>query len=115
MPLRLPKIRWRKSRESLNESPRGTLDSSAMSVSSMDSWTQSCKPLHPLVSHILPHTAVLETGGYIVPKLKELSKLHKAVWKEDLNKVKEAIASLKKSMYIDYFDKEQRYSSSLGF
>ncbi len=41
-------------------------------------------------------------------KLKDLPKLHKAVWKDDLQRVKTVLTGLKKTMYIDYFDKEQR-------
>ena len=55
-----------------------------------------------------PAPSAPENGGYSVSKLKDLSKLHKAVWKDDLGKVKAALASLKKSMYVDYFDKENR-------
>ena len=47
--------------------------------------------------------------GYVVQRLKDLPKLHKAVWKDDLQRVKTVLAGLKKTMYIDYFDKEHRY------
>ena len=47
-------------------------------------------------------------GGYVVIKLKDLSKLHKAVWKDDLPKVTSALSGLKKPMYVDYYDKEGR-------
>ena len=49
-----------------------------------------------------------ENCGYIVKRLKDLPKLHKAVWKDDLQRVKTVLASLKKTMYMDYFDKEHR-------
>lgn len=47
-------------------------------------------------------------GGYTVPKMRDLSKLQRAVWKDKLSKVTSAISGLKKAMYIDYFDKEGR-------
>ncbi len=47
-------------------------------------------------------------GGYTVAKMKDLTQLLRAVWKDNLSKVKTAIAGLKKAMYIDYFDKEGR-------
>lgn len=41
-------------------------------------------------------------------KLNSLSKLHKAVWKDDLRKVKLAIANLKKAINVDYYGKDRR-------
>ena len=49
-----------------------------------------------------------ENCGYIVKRLKDLPKLHKAVWKDDLQRVKTVLTTLKKTMYMDYFDKEHR-------
>lgn len=61
-------------------------------------------------SYSLPshHPGPVENCGYVVNKLKDLSKLHKAVWKDDLNKVKAALTSLKKPMYVDYYDRDRR-------
>lgn len=67
-----------------------------------------------LVAITITHTlslivSVSEThGGYTVAKMKDLTQLLRAVWKDNLSKVKTAIAGLKKAMYIDYFDKEGR-------
>ncbi len=47
-------------------------------------------------------------SGYTVQRLKDLPKLHKAVWNNDLVRVRTVLAGLKKKMYIDYFDKEHR-------
>ncbi len=44
----------------------------------------------------------------MVAKLKDLSKLHKAVWKDDLPRVTSALSGLKKPMYVNYYDKEGR-------
>lgn len=50
----------------------------------------------------------VDDGGYSVPKVKDLPKLHRAVWKCDMNKVKTATKGIKTND-LNAFDKGRRW------
>ena len=54
-----------------------------------------------------------EVVGYTVVKVKDLPKLHRAVWKCDMNKVKIATKGIKPSI-LNSFDKERRQVFNLS-
>ena len=45
---------------------------------------------------------------YVVTKVKDLPKLHRAVWKEDLDKVKSVTSGIKKAA-LNGLDKNKRW------
>ena len=49
----------------------------------------------------------MSTNGYVIPKDKDLPKLHRAAWKGDLVKVQQITKSFKKNE-VNAVDKEKR-------
>ena len=99
MPLRLPKLRVNKGSKVKGAAYQGesaSLGSQASITSNRGTLLNQC--VSGVIMNMMVYGTVDGKSVYVVSKLKDLPKLHQAVWKEDLAKVKSITRHINKGL-----------------